>query len=106
IRLCGCSFPGRVSEIREDTGLSSTGSAHCTATRCASPRLPNAQGLIQGSTTDATSDRNRSSMGTTAISLYQSLREPLHFPTSVLECTQDVLPPPPQSASSISRLLL
>jgi len=59
------SISRRLSETREDTGLSSTGSAHCRATRCASTRLPNAQGLIQGSTADGTSDRNRSSMGTT-----------------------------------------
>src|SRR5215831_6980702 len=70
------SISRRVSETREreDTGPSSTDSAHCTATRCASPRLPNAQGLIQGSTADGTSDRNRSSMGTTGhLSLYRSL---------------------------------
>ena len=70
------SISRRVSETREreETGLSSTDSAHCTATRCASPRLPNAQGLIQGSTADGTSDRNRSSMGTTGhLSLYRSL---------------------------------
>jgi len=57
------SISRRVSETREDIGLSSTGSAHCTAG--ASTRLPNAQGLIQGSTTDGTSGHNRSSMGTT-----------------------------------------
>ena len=54
------SISRRVSETREreETGLSSTDSAHCTATRCASPRLPNAQGLIQGSTADGTLDRS------------------------------------------------